>query len=105
MMVRSQLSTQRLSHLLAGMADVHIDEDRDISGLSLDSRTAGEGDLFLACAGTNVHGAAYIEQVLGAGVAAVAWEPDERYRDVSSLPGASQSSPTASMGRRQPASL
>jgi UDP-N-acetylmuramoyl-L-alanyl-D-glutamate--2,6-diaminopimelate ligase len=64
---------QRLSALLTGIADVQ--QDCEIAGLSMDSRFAHSGELFLACSGTQTHGAQYINDAIEAGVAAVAWEP------------------------------
>ncbi|MEN9710534.1 MAG: hypothetical protein RL441_526 [Actinomycetota bacterium] len=45
-----------------------------ISGVSTDSRTAGEGDLFVAIRGENFDGHAFIGQALSSGVAAVVSE-------------------------------
>jgi len=72
-------STYRLSELLQGYADVDPSQDCEISELSLDSRYASKGDLFFACAGTQKHGLEYIDQVMAADVAAVAWEPSEAF--------------------------
>lgn len=65
-----------LSELLAGICTVPTEVDREISGLCLDSRKAGQGDLFFACAGQTVHGMSYVEQVIEAGAVAVLWEPE-----------------------------
>ncbi len=46
-----------------------------ITGLAVDSRTAGQGALFAALAGSHRHGAEYIAQVLQAGAAAVLTDP------------------------------
>lgn len=78
----SKPAPRRLSHLLAGIAEVPEALDRDIAGLSLDSRCARAGDLFFACAGRRGHGAAYLGDALGAGVAAVAWEPSPELADL-----------------------
>lgn len=63
-----------LSYLLEGLADFPSDIDCEITGLCLDSRQAGAGDLFLACRGQKTHGARYIEDAINAGVAVVAIE-------------------------------
>ncbi|WP_028080041.1 UDP-N-acetylmuramoyl-L-alanyl-D-glutamate--2,6-diaminopimelate ligase [Solimonas soli] len=50
--------------------------DFDVTGVEIDSRRIGAGDLFLACKGTGgTHGLAHLEQALRRGAAAVAWEP------------------------------
>lgn len=64
----------RLSDLLADCADVAAHCDRDVLGLSMDSRGTRKGDLFLACAGTRTHGLDYVDAAIGSGAIAVAWE-------------------------------
>jgi UDP-N-acetylmuramoyl-L-alanyl-D-glutamate--2,6-diaminopimelate ligase len=71
-----------LSALLTGLAKVGSGQDRAVTGLSLDSRSARAGDLFLACSGAQGHGLQYIEQALQAGVAAVVWEPSRRFMEL-----------------------
>jgi UDP-N-acetylmuramoyl-L-alanyl-D-glutamate--2,6-diaminopimelate ligase len=66
----------RLSDLLDGLAEVPSGLDRDITGIALDSRKVGAGDLFLACAGTRQHGLVFAQQALELGAAAIVWEPD-----------------------------
>ena len=63
-----------LSALLVGVLHVAERADCAVHGLSLDSRTLREGELFLACAGHTRHGRDYIEQAVAAGAAAVLWE-------------------------------
>ncbi len=63
-----------LRDLLAGFAAIAEPDDREIRGLSLDSRALHPGDLFLACAGRRTHGLAHLPQALEAGAAAVAYE-------------------------------
>ena len=41
----------RLAALLHGFATVDARDDREVSGLALDSRRVQRGDLFFACAG------------------------------------------------------
>ena len=45
-----------LSRLLQGLNEVTVPRDVVVSGVSLDSRKVQAGDLFLAVAGTQVHG-------------------------------------------------
>lgn len=64
-----------LHELFAGVVDTAPLPSLTISGMSLDSRTLGEGELFLACAGTVRHGVKFIEQAIANGAVAVALEP------------------------------
>ena len=64
----------KLSTLLAGIASVEAANDRDIRGLSLDSRCTQPGDLFLACAGLTRHGMDFIDHAIRAGAVAVVYE-------------------------------
>lgn len=64
----------KLSVLLEGISQVDAANERDISGLSLDSRRTRPGDLFLACAGLTRHGTEFIEHAVQAGAVAVAYE-------------------------------
>jgi UDP-N-acetylmuramoyl-L-alanyl-D-glutamate--2,6-diaminopimelate ligase len=64
----------RLSTLLEGYAQVSPADEREIAGLSLDSRSTRTGDLFLACPGGARHGAEFIEDAVRAGAVAVALE-------------------------------
>lgn len=50
--------------------------ERELSGLTLDSRKAQRGFVFVACRGTQVHGELFIEAALRNGVAAVLRETD-----------------------------
>ncbi len=50
--------------------------DRTVTGLALDSRKVRAGDLFVALAGTQVHGEIYIESALQKGAIAVLKEAD-----------------------------
>jgi UDP-N-acetylmuramoyl-L-alanyl-D-glutamate--2,6-diaminopimelate ligase len=61
--------------LFDGLADTSHLPDVQVSGLALDSRRIGKGELFLACAGTATHGMHFIEQAIKQGAAAVAVEP------------------------------
>ena len=66
-----------LSTLLAGIVDVPARLDREIDGLTLDSRNVEPGGLFLACRGVSQHGLDFAQQAANQGAAAVAWESDE----------------------------
>ena len=65
----------RLAMLLDGIVAVPPALDREIVALSLDSRTARPGALFIALAGMTVHGLRFVEQACDAGSTAIVWEP------------------------------
>jgi UDP-N-acetylmuramoyl-L-alanyl-D-glutamate--2,6-diaminopimelate ligase len=69
-------SAKRLSQLLEGLTTVAPEKDREVTGLTLDSRQVRPGSLFLACAGGGGHGLQFLQQALDKGAAAVAWEPN-----------------------------
>lgn len=60
----------KLSELLAVPA-----ADVEITGLALDSRKVKAGDVFLAVAGSRVHGLEHVHQAIDQGAAAVVFEP------------------------------
>jgi len=55
-----------------------------LSGLTLDSRSAEPGDLYVALPGAHVHGAAFCADAVAAGAVAVLTDPDGRSRAVAS---------------------
>lgn len=67
-------SGHRLSALLAGLAPVSDQAEREVTSMTLDSREVQSGGLFLACAGTSCHGLSYLPQAIENGAAAVFWE-------------------------------
>lgn len=71
----SMRNAKSLSDLLQGIVEVHGDLDREIQGVSLDSRHVVPGGLFIACAGISSHGLEYVEQAIRQGAVAVLWEP------------------------------
>ncbi len=72
-----------LSALLQGIVDLKPEADRNISGMSLDSRDIQAGDLFLACAGRNHNGASFIDAAINNGAVAVLWETQP---DIQAIP-------------------
>ena len=56
-----------------------------ITGLSLDSRSTSEGDLFFALQGLQQHGFEYSQQAIARGAAALAWESSQQVK-VDELP-------------------
>ncbi len=72
----------RLKELLEGFisfptSTLETAEDRQITGLALDSREVTEGNVFIALAGAKQHGLAHVGQALDKGACAVVYEPTE----------------------------
>ena len=70
-----------LATLLSGIVAMDAKQESSfaevkVSGLTLDSRRAKPGDVYLACAGTTVHGEVFIDDAISAGVVAVLREVD-----------------------------
>ena len=63
----------RLAEIAAGL--VEAPAALEISDVTLDSRAAGPGTLFLACRGQGRHGAQFAGEALARGAAAVLYEP------------------------------
>ena len=71
-MPAEQLHTKpTLAELLSGFAAAPAIA---VAGISSDSRSLRQGDLFLACGGASSHGLDYIADAVSAGVAAIAWD-------------------------------
>lgn len=62
-----------LSELLKGV--VCVTEDRQVAGLSLDSRQLVAGDLFIALSGAKQHGLSHAKQAIERGACAVLFDP------------------------------
>jgi UDP-N-acetylmuramoyl-L-alanyl-D-glutamate--2,6-diaminopimelate ligase len=62
-----------LSELLQGL--VSVTEDKEITGLSLDSRELIAGDLFIALPGARQHGLTHAGQAIARGACAVLFDP------------------------------
>jgi len=71
-----QTRTHKLSELLVGWAQVEAANDRDINGLSDDSRRIRAGDLFLACSGSKTNGVRFIEDAIDNGAVAIVYEAE-----------------------------
>ena len=71
-----------LGALLQGMIELKPEADRNITGMSLDSREIRRGDLFLACRGRNHNGASFIDAAINNGAAAVLWETEAGVRAI-----------------------
>ncbi|NKB75917.1 MAG: UDP-N-acetylmuramoyl-L-alanyl-D-glutamate--2,6-diaminopimelate ligase [Gammaproteobacteria bacterium] len=66
--------SQSLSDLFGSIISTDSEMDRQITGIELDSRCVGEGDLFVAMPGDVVDGRNYIAQAINQGAAAVSYE-------------------------------
>jgi UDP-N-acetylmuramoyl-L-alanyl-D-glutamate--2,6-diaminopimelate ligase len=69
------LKSGHLADLLAGLATARVPAVA-IDGIAADSRQVRPGYLFLACAGERSHGLDYLDSVIAAGAAAVAWDSE-----------------------------
>ncbi len=82
MAARQYASEPLLSELLAGLVEVDAARERTVRGITLDSRQAAAGGLFLARAGEASHGLDHLDQALANGAVAVvceaggAWTPE-----------------------------
>ncbi|TVQ86116.1 MAG: UDP-N-acetylmuramoyl-L-alanyl-D-glutamate--2,6-diaminopimelate ligase [Chromatiaceae bacterium] len=81
MALRRTLPHWTLDQLLAGFASTRSLPVAavPVERLTLDSRSAGPGSLFLACRGTRAHGLAYAAQARAHGCVAIAAEPDDHW--------------------------
>jgi len=68
----------RLAELLARCPDAHVegDTEREIGGITHDSRKIRPGDLFAALPGLNAHGLDFLDAAVSAGAAAVVSDAD-----------------------------
>ena len=66
-----------LATLFEGLAEHIPSAELQVSGLTMDSRQVVAGDLFLACAGSREHGAAYVDEAIKRGAIAIAMEQVE----------------------------
>lgn len=72
--------TRSLSALLEGIVPLPHEFERQLHGLSLDSRRVSQGDLFLACKGTARDGRDFIDDAIVRGAVAVLAEADDSLR-------------------------
>jgi len=78
MMTARQLpETMPLSQLLEGILEVPAAQDREVRGLTLDSRQVVEGSLFCALAGGRARGHDYVQDAVARGAVAILAESDE----------------------------
>lgn len=69
----------RLGDLVAGLAEPGPAKDRQVTALTLDSRSVCRGSLFLACAGERSHGLAFAEEAARRGATAILGEPSSQW--------------------------
>ncbi|MFK7814978.1 MAG: UDP-N-acetylmuramoyl-L-alanyl-D-glutamate--2,6-diaminopimelate ligase [Gammaproteobacteria bacterium] len=71
-----------LGKLLEGWVNVQINHsDTSITGLSLDSRSASQGDLFFALQGLQQHGVEYSQHAMANGATALVWESSKEVKE------------------------
>jgi UDP-N-acetylmuramoyl-L-alanyl-D-glutamate--2,6-diaminopimelate ligase len=69
-----RVGPKSLVALLDGFVDLADVAERQVCGLSLDSRRVSPGDLFLACGGSRARGHDFVAEAVRAGAVAVAYE-------------------------------
>src|SRR2546423_13723314 len=74
MMPTQGKTVQRLADLAAGLAGVTVPGDIVVRDITLDSRAASPGSLFLACRGRTSHGLTFASQAVARGGSAVLYE-------------------------------
>ena len=74
-----------LTALLHGFAEMNDGRERMVTGLSVDSRSIQQGDLFIACDGSHVQGYEYIEQAIQSGAVAVVLDSNNNINKVARL--------------------
>lgn len=73
------LTLKNIARICKGtLYNYYPEEDREVSGIVLDSRQAGENDLFIATKGERVDGHAFIPQVFEKGAAGVICEKEPK---------------------------
>ena len=88
MMAAQQLHLPSLYALIEGVVDdLSNIPDRPIAGVQLDSRKVRAGELFIALAGTQGHGADYITSAIEQGAAAVLVEADAEEMELRDFQG------------------
>ena len=100
----SALPNWSLAELLAGFAVLPFDSGPRVTGLTLDSRRALTGALFLACRGRTSHGLRHAEEAAERGCVAIAAEPDAEWGEAELGRLASELAlpviPVANLGKR-----
>ncbi|NOX42208.1 MAG: UDP-N-acetylmuramoyl-L-alanyl-D-glutamate--2,6-diaminopimelate ligase [Gammaproteobacteria bacterium] len=74
MAIKISQTARSLSKLLNGIVEVTPVNNRNVTGISSDSRRVKPGDLFIAYQGLNVNGSDFVDDAIAAGAVAVIWE-------------------------------
>jgi len=86
MMPAMNISTGKsLQEVLRGFADIQSKDNCEVTGLSLNSKTAEPGNVFFALAGTKEHGLNFAAEAIQRGVCAVVWEKGSAQDDIVML--------------------
>ena len=85
--------TKSLKTLLLDIVDVSDKDDCEVLGLSLNSNTINEGDIFFALAGSKQHGLNFAADAISKGACAVLWEDESGRDDVVMLDSLSKHVP------------
>lgn len=85
-MSRDSNQTMGLQFLLSDLANHKEIADVQINGLSLDSKSVHQGNLFLAYPGLKMDGRCFISQAVARGAAAIAYDPYDFECPQSSIP-------------------
>ncbi|WP_455207552.1 UDP-N-acetylmuramoyl-L-alanyl-D-glutamate--2,6-diaminopimelate ligase [Kaarinaea lacus] len=93
MPARNSDDAMSLKQLLKGIVAVNNKDDRPVTGLSLNSKTLKQGEVFCALAGHKEHGLNYAAQAIQRGACAVIWEADTLKNDVVMLDSVSKHVP------------
>ncbi|PLS15886.1 UDP-N-acetylmuramoyl-tripeptide--D-alanyl-D-alanine ligase [Bacillus sp. M6-12] len=66
----------QIYEMAGGLNDIREFQSAEISGVSIDSRSVGAGNLFVPFKGENVDGHQYVEKAISQGAAAALWQQD-----------------------------
>ncbi len=77
MTAKARTKAPLLSALLQGIEEITPQQECEVHGLSLNSKTLQPGDVFVALAGTRRHGIEFVDQAVNAGAFAVLCEQAE----------------------------
>lgn len=83
MAMDKKTNSMTLSDLLSPWLNVPANMDCEVSGISQDSRSIKNGDVFLACKGQTVNGVAYIDSAIEQGAQVVIWQAEEDTAPIS----------------------
>ncbi|HTQ99627.1 MAG TPA: UDP-N-acetylmuramoyl-L-alanyl-D-glutamate--2,6-diaminopimelate ligase [Candidatus Acidoferrum sp.] len=76
-MMTTSTSAVRLSSVLKGIYPLDDTWDRELGGITLDSRRVEKGTLFMACKGAHHDGRQFVDQAIANGAAAILVEADD----------------------------